>query len=731
MSYQVIARKWRPQTFEEVTGQEAVTRTLRNAVQFERLHHAYLFSGARGVGKTTTARLLAKALNCHKTEKPNPKPCSPSDPEACPSCKEIAEGRSIDVLEIDAASNTGIDDVRDRIIENINSNAARDRYKVFIIDEVHQLSKAAFNALLKTLEEPPPKVMFIMATTELHKVPDTILSRCQEFEFKTIALTKIFDSLKNIAAVEKVNITDAALKEVARAGEGSMRDAQSAFDQVISFSGEKIEVEDVVNALGIAGVDILLRTVKGIAEHNMLEAFEVVENLTDRGHDLRSFCRDLLSFFRDLMVAKVAPNAEGLLDWAAVSHDELKKQAAEFSEADLLRFFNSLADTEAQIRTATQPRYILEIGLVKLMEMRRVAPIEKLLERLAALENGDTVISSKPGSPPAEAAKTSASSQAPSAGSAAPAEKKTEFLDVLFERSEEEEQKIEEPVKEPAEKASPGVKAEPPAPAIPAAQPVYSQPQSSYVSTSSATSAAALAPHLISEDFAHIEDTWLDHAYERALLRAGDDFSIVLTLDFSGLVQQQPKYVPPPAASVMTPAASPATVPIAAPVITRPATLGQNSPPGKSQNGVAPGTGQVKSAPVGSLLSKFKIALKQKGKTWLAKAFDEISRIESGDGELVLLLPEKAEYWKSILQEPENIETIREIAKNTLQKDMSPVVKIEGQDVRLDLPTRAQLEKSLEENPELWEKARGDAAVKQIINVFRGQIIDVRHTSSE
>src|ERR1044072_4359146 len=195
MSYQVIARKWRPQTFEEVTGQEAVTRTLRNAVQYERLHHAYLFSGARGVGKTTTARLLAKALNCHKTDKPNPVPCSPNDKEPCVSCVEIAEGRSIDVLEIDAASHTGIDDVRDTILESININPARDRYKVFIIDEVHQLSKPAFNALLKTLEEPPPTVVFIMATTELHKVPDTILSRCQEFEFRQIPAEKIYQRL--------------------------------------------------------------------------------------------------------------------------------------------------------------------------------------------------------------------------------------------------------------------------------------------------------------------------------------------------------------------------------------------------------------------------------------------------------------------------------------------------------------------------------------------------------
>src|SRR5215213_4565815 len=245
MSYQVIARKWRPQAFDEVTGQETVTTTLKNAIVFDRLHHAYLFSGARGVGKTTTARLFAKALNCHKADKPTVHPCSTSAPGACVSCIEISESRSIDVLEIDAASHTGIDSVRETILENININPARDRYKVFIIDEVHQLSKPAFNALLKTLEEPPGNVVFVMATTELHKVPETILSRCQEFIFRTIAPQKIFDRLKLIAGAEKIAIDDAALWELARSGEGSMRDAQSNFDQVISFSGEKITIDDV------------------------------------------------------------------------------------------------------------------------------------------------------------------------------------------------------------------------------------------------------------------------------------------------------------------------------------------------------------------------------------------------------------------------------------------------------------------------------------------------------
>ncbi|CAN5152813.1 DNA polymerase III subunit gamma/tau [soil metagenome] len=388
MSYQVIARKWRPQTFDEVTGQEIITQTLRNAIEHDRLHHAYLFSGARGVGKTTTARILAKSLNCHKTAEPTLSPCSSDAKDACPSCIEIAESRSMDVLEIDAASHRGIDDVRDTIIGNINFNSARDRYKVFIIDEVHQLTKEAFNALLKTLEEPPDNVVFVMATTELHKVPDTILSRCQEFQFRTIPLQKIFDRLKLIADAEKIDISDDALRELSRSGEGSMRDAQSNFDQVISFSGEKIASADVTHALGFAGLEILRKTLDAIAKRQPKEALMVVDDLISGGNDLRNFCRDVLGLFRDLLVFKVATGEDHLFEGAAFSRDEMQAMAAYFTEADLLRFFNSLAETEASLREAVHPRYVLEVGLVKLIEMRSVTSMESIIERLDALAGG-------------------------------------------------------------------------------------------------------------------------------------------------------------------------------------------------------------------------------------------------------------------------------------------------------------------------------------------------------
>jgi DNA polymerase III subunit gamma/tau len=408
MAYQVIARKWRPQTFDEVTGQEPITRTLRNAIEHRRLHHAYLFSGARGVGKTTSARLLAKALNCHKSPEPTPTPCRSDDPTACPSCREITESRSIDVQEIDAASNTGVDNVREAIIASVGIAPARDRYKIFIIDEVHMLSGAAFNALLKTLEEPPPRVVFIMATTEKHKVPETILSRCQQFEFRTIATAKILERLKLIAKEEEISIPDDALREIARTGEGSMRDAQSALDQVISFAGAKIKKEDVEMALGVAGADILTRVIDSIATNNPAAAIMVVDDIVMRGHDLRNFCRDLLAHFRDLLVTKVSGNEE-LLESAVCDMAELKRQAALFSESDLVRFFHSLSETETKLRAATQPRYQLEVGIVKLMELRGVEKIGEILQRLTALESG-----SGSGSPSSQSGSGSVSSKTPS-----------------------------------------------------------------------------------------------------------------------------------------------------------------------------------------------------------------------------------------------------------------------------------------------------------------------------
>jgi len=292
----------------------------------------------------------------------------------------------MDVLEIDAASHTQVDNVREVIIAGINIRAARDRFKIFIIDEVHMLSTHSFNALLKTIEEPPPDVVFMMATTDEHKVPETITSRCQVFEFRTIATAKIAERLKFIAKAEKISIADEAIREIARAGDGSMRDAQSAFDQVISFAGEKIATEDVEKALGIAGADVLARVMNGIAENKPAEALAIVDDLVMRGHDLRNFCRDVLGHIRDLLVVKVSGDPK-LLDSSSAQTSALQQQAAQFSESDLVRFFHSLAETEANLKDAANPRYQVEVALVKLMEMRRLASLGDLVARIAELES--------------------------------------------------------------------------------------------------------------------------------------------------------------------------------------------------------------------------------------------------------------------------------------------------------------------------------------------------------
>ncbi|MGQ0542346.1 MAG: DNA polymerase III subunit gamma/tau [Blastocatellia bacterium] len=494
MSYQVIARKWRPQTFEEVTGQEHITQTLRNALEYDRLHHAYLFSGARGVGKTTSARLLAKALNCHKTkDKPNLTPCRSTDADVCPSCLEISESRSMDVLEIDAASHTGIDDVRDTIIENINVNPARDRYKVFIIDEVHQLSKPAFNALLKTLEEPPPNVVFVMATTELHKVPETILSRCQEFEFRTISPQKIFDRLRLIGDAEKIEISDDALREIARSGLGSMRDAQSNFDQVISFSEGTIEVKDVAAALGIASREVLIKTVDAVAERRPKDVLDVVDDLISRGHDLRNFCRDLMSLFRDLMVFKIAGDSANLLEDTMLEKAQFQRLSEPFSESDLLRMFNSLGETEARLKDVTQPRYALELGLVRLVEMRRLASIENIIERLAGLEQSYGVPHSAPDQPLSQAAT---------------AEKKT--LNSGLTEADIPEADPQEPEDFEFLENEQIVKAE---------KPKYD--------LSFVDSLPIKLPPIDSAELEHFDDVWLDNTFEEQLALSGDDLAVI------------------------------------------------------------------------------------------------------------------------------------------------------------------------------------------------------------
>jgi DNA polymerase-3 subunit gamma/tau len=376
LAYQVLARKWRPQRFDEVIGQRGVTETLRNAIASSRIAQSFVFSGPRGVGKTTTARILAKALNCAKG--PTADPCG-----VCDACVEIAEGRDIDVFEIDAATHTQVDKVREIIIAGLGMAPVRNRYKIFIIDEVHRLSQAAFDALLKSIEEPPPHVVFMMATTEIEKVPATIQSRSQVFELKMIGVKQIADQLRRIADAEKIEIDDAALMLVARAGDGSMRDAQSALDQVIAFAGNAVAADDVTTVLGLVRRDLLIEMADAVAREDATIVFDLAARAVDAGYDLRLVIRELSRLTRDLLVLTVDPSRVADPEIAAEAERQaLLDLAQRFSAEDLMRAFDVLTKAEVDIRASLQPRYHLEMALLRWIHLRRLVPITDLIESL-------------------------------------------------------------------------------------------------------------------------------------------------------------------------------------------------------------------------------------------------------------------------------------------------------------------------------------------------------------
>ncbi|HEX7408976.1 MAG TPA: DNA polymerase III subunit gamma/tau [Candidatus Binatia bacterium] len=401
MSYLVLARKWRPQTFDEIVGQEHVVQTLMNAIRSDRVAHAFLFTGVRGVGKTTAARVLAKALNCVKG--PTPTPCND-----CVNCREITAGNAVDVLEIDGASNTGVDDVRE-IIENVRYQPAKSRFKIYIIDEVHMLSTSAFNALLKTLEEPPPHVKFIFATTDPHKVPHTIHSRCQRYDFKRIPFRLIADRLAQIARSEGIAVSALSLALIAREGEGSMRDAQSLFDQVIAFAGKAIGDEDVITALGLADRKLLYGAAEAILDRNPAGALERFDELHRYGYDMRRLARELLEHFRNLAVARLLPDVDLLSELPDEERAEVGRQAQKWSSEDLDRAFRLLLGAEGEVGRVPYPKLVLEMTLIKLATLTPVVPVSALLDRIGDLERRLN------GRPPA------AGSPIPPAGEKAPA----------------------------------------------------------------------------------------------------------------------------------------------------------------------------------------------------------------------------------------------------------------------------------------------------------------------
>jgi DNA polymerase-3 subunit gamma/tau len=388
MSYIVLARKWRPQSFDDLVGQETVAKTFKNALSSGKIAHAYLFSGPRGVGKTSTARILAKALNCQ--QRTDSEPCG-----TCESCKAITEGASIDVFEIDGASNNSVDAVRE-LRETVKYAPSGGKYKIYIIDEVHMLSTSAFNALLKTLEEPPPHVVFIFATTEPKKVPVTILSRCQHHSFRRVTRNMIKEQLKKITGSEKINIKESALDMLAKAADGSMRDALTLLDQAYSFSDEITE-EELQVLLGLPEAEIISNLTETILNGNISETLSIIKELTDRGNDLRQILKQLVEHFRDLAVLKVTQGDKELLEFSEDEIQKLRRMTSGTSIEELTALLSELLRLEYEVKNAINPRYTFELGLLRTSFIKGMTSVENILKMLDEPGDQDYVRESSPG----------------------------------------------------------------------------------------------------------------------------------------------------------------------------------------------------------------------------------------------------------------------------------------------------------------------------------------------
>ena len=378
LAYEVTARKWRPQEFDGVIGQEHVTTTLKNAIQAGQIAHAYLFAGPRGVGKTTTARILAKALNC--VDGPTVTPCN-----ACAFCREIAEGRSVDVLEIDGASNNRVEQVRTHLLESVKYTPSQGKHKIYIIDEVHMLTKEAFNALLKTLEEPPPHVYFIFATTDPRKVIPTVLSRCQRFDFRRISGPTIVDHLAMISEKSGYDVQREALALIARRVDGSMRDAESLLDQVVAFGGTGLTAREAAEVLGVVDQDVYFELLDVVADQDVPRGLDLVDRVFRQGHDLEEIILGVLEHLRNLLVVKAAPEADALLGAAALELDRYREQAERFETEDLLRLSHLATQMEQSVKQSALPRVQLETGVVRMVRMARSVQLTDVMARLSEM----------------------------------------------------------------------------------------------------------------------------------------------------------------------------------------------------------------------------------------------------------------------------------------------------------------------------------------------------------
>jgi len=392
MAYLPFARKWRPQDFDEIVGQEHITTTLKNAISMERLHHAYLFTGPRGIGKTSTARIFSKALNCEKG--PSIKPCN-----ACSSCKEITSGSSMDVIEIDGASNRGIDEIRN-LRETVKFSPSKGHFKIYIIDEVHMLTTEAFNALLKTLEEPPPHVKFIFATTEPHKVLPTVLSRCQRFDFRRIQMKDIMAKLREVSKVECLNIDEDAFLYIAKASDGSMRDAESILDQIASFSKGKIHLKDVIESLGMIDQETLFKSAELIINKDAKSGIHLVDEILNSGKDAKQFLMELLEHFRNIMIVKSGIVSDEIISLPKDSIDRIKKQADSLTQGDIFYIISVISSGLKMIKQLLPERIVFELSMIKLASRDSIASIEEILSKL---QDAGPVVSEAPKPQPAAA----------------------------------------------------------------------------------------------------------------------------------------------------------------------------------------------------------------------------------------------------------------------------------------------------------------------------------------